>query len=136
MTPRVTPGQKAAALATLLVGAGALHMARPQLFDPLVPPQIPGSARAWTYASGVAELGVGLAVAAPSTRRLGAGAAAALFVAVFPANVYMAARWRRRPLPYRAIAYGRLPLQIPLVLAALSIHQDAVRHDAVRPAAG
>ncbi|WP_038171241.1 DoxX family protein [Tomitella biformata] len=130
MRPRVTPGQKTAALATLLIGAGALHMARPELFDPLVPPQIPGTARGWTYASGAAELGVGLAIAAPATRRLGAGAAAALFVAVFPANVYMALRWRRRPLSYRAIAYGRLPLQIPLVLAALDIRRSTVRRAA------
>ncbi len=122
--PEPTADQTAGALAVLLIGAGALHMAQPRLFEQLVPPQLPGSKRAWTYASGAAELGVGLAVAAPATRRLGAGAAAALFVAVFPGNLHMAVRWRRRPLPYRAIAWGRLPLQVPLVLWALRVRQD------------
>lgn len=119
--PRISADQTAAALAGLLIGSGGLHMVRPQFFDPLVPPQLPGSARDWTYASGVAELGVGLALAVPATRRVGAGAAAALFVAVFPANIHMAVRWRRRPLRFQAIALGRLPLQVPLVLAAVKI---------------
>lgn len=125
MRLRLTQNQSAAALAALLIGAGALHMARPQPFDSLVPPQLPGPPRAWTYASGAAEIGVGLAVAVPATRHLGAGAAAALFVAVFPGNVYMAARWRRRALPHQAIAYGRLPLQVPLVLWALRLRRAA-----------
>ena len=119
--PLLSIDQTAVGLASLLIGAGVLHMARPRAFDALVPPQLPGSARDWTYASGAAEIGVGLALAVPATRRLGGGAAAALFVAVFPGNVYMAARSRRRPLKYQAIAIGRLPLQIPLVLAALKV---------------
>lgn len=113
------------ALAALLIGMGALHFAQPKPFDALIPPQIPGPKRAWTYASGVAELGAGVAVALPRTRRLGAGAAAALFVAVFPANIFMAVKWRNKPLPQRAIAYGRLPLQIPLVLTALKVRRSA-----------
>lgn len=122
--PGLSIDQTAAALAGLLIGAGGLHMARPRAFDALVPPQLPGSARDWTYASGAAEIGVGLALAVPATRRLGAGAAAALFVAVFPGNVYMAVRSRRGPLKYQAIAFGRLPLQIPLVLAALKVRNS------------
>jgi uncharacterized membrane protein len=45
-------------------------------------------------------------------------AAAGLFAAVFPANVKMAVDWRHASPAKRAIAYGRLPLQIPLVLWA------------------
>jgi len=52
-------------------------------------------------------------------------AAAALFVAVFPANVQMAWDWRRRPWPYRAIAFGRLPLQAPMVAHALRVRREA-----------
>lgn len=122
---RADAAPETAGLAALLVGMGILHFAQPKPFDALIPPQLPGPERAWTYASGAAELGVGLAVALPRTRRLGAGAAAALFVAVFPANIYMAVKWRRKPLPYRAIAYGRLPLQIPLVLTALKVRRGA-----------
>ncbi|WP_116709340.1 DoxX family protein [Actinomycetospora cinnamomea] len=104
---------------------GVLHGVAPRPFDTIVPPWLPGSARFWTYASGVAELAVGAAVAAPRTRRAGALVAAALFVAVFPANVQMAWDWRHRPWPYRAIAYGRLPLQWPMIVHALRVSREA-----------
>ncbi|MBP2476570.1 putative membrane protein [Crossiella equi] len=116
---------KAAGLAGLLLTAGAAHFARPKPFDEIVPASLPGDARTWTYVSGVAELAVGAAVAVPKTRKLGALAAAALFVAVFPANVKMAWDWRDKPLKQRLIAFGRLPLQVPLVLWALKVRRDA-----------
>jgi uncharacterized membrane protein len=108
-------------LAALLATAGVSHFAKPGLYDPIVPRNLPGSARTWTYLSGVAELAVAAAVAHPSTRRAGGLAAAALFVAVFPANVKMARDWRTRPAKYRAAAYARLPLQAPLVWWALRV---------------
>ncbi len=77
------------------------------------------------YLSGVAELACAVAVARPSTRRAGGFAAAVLFVAVFPANVQMALDWRTRPASEQAAAYGRLPLQIPLVLWGLTVANDA-----------
>lgn len=120
--PRPSP---ASLLAGALVGAGVTHFLVPWPFDTIVPDAVPGPARFWTYASGVAEIGVGAAVAHPETRRLGAYAAAALFVAVFPANVQMAWDWRRKPLPLRAIAYGRLPLQVPMVVQALRVAREA-----------
>lgn len=104
---------------------GVLHFAVPSQFDAIVPEQLPGTPRFWTHVSGVAELGIGAAVAIPRTRRLGGLAAALLFVAVFPANVKMAIDHSTRSLPERAIAYGRLPLQIPLVLWALRVRRDA-----------
>ncbi|MFB7668767.1 MauE/DoxX family redox-associated membrane protein [Kitasatospora sp. NPDC056138] len=110
-------------LAGLLLTAGVAHFAKPRQFDATVPRSLPGSPRTWTYASGVAELAVGAAVAAPRTRRLGALAAAALFTAVFPANVKMAYDWRHRPAPQRAAVVARLPLQAPLILWALRVHR-------------
>jgi uncharacterized membrane protein len=115
----------ALALTALLTAGGIGHFVAPQFFDALVPEQLPGGARFWTHASGVAELGVAAAVAAPRTRRLGGLAAAALFVAVFPANVKMAIDWSDRSVAEQAVAYGRLPLQIPLVLWALKVRRDA-----------
>ncbi|GAA4943182.1 putative membrane protein [Actinomycetospora succinea] len=114
-----------AVLAGGLVTMGVLHGVAPAPFDTIVPPWLPGSARFWTYASGVAELAVGAAVAVPKTRRLGALAAAGLFVAVFPANVQMAWDWRRRAWPWRAVAFGRLPLQAPMIAQALQVHREA-----------
>ncbi len=111
---------------TLLVGAGVLHFVRPEFYDALIPPFLPNP-RAWTYASGVAELGCALAVAVPRTRRRGALATAVLFVAVFPANIYAAVEPGDLP---RWAALARLPLQIPLVLWA---YQVARRAGAGRP---
>ena len=114
----------AAGLATLLAAAGVGHFASPAFFDAIVPPAMPGTPRFWTYASGVAELGVAAAVAVPRTRRLGAWAAAALFVGVFPANVWMAIDWSDRSVREQLIAYGRLPLQIPLIWWAVTVARN------------
>jgi uncharacterized membrane protein len=110
--------KQATGLATMLAAMGTLHFVAPKPFDSIVPRSLPGSPRTWTRLSGVAELAVAAAVAYPRTRRLGGLAAAALFVAVFPANVKMAYDWRTASPARRAIAYGRLPLQVPLVLWA------------------
>ena len=104
-------------LASLLVTKGTLHQLRPAVFDNLIPPFL-GDPRAWTYASGLAELAVAAAVALPRTRRAGGLAAAALFVAVLPGNVYMA--FEPGDVP-RWIALLRLPLQVPLVLWGLQV---------------
>ncbi len=108
-------------LAGLLIGAGATHFLKPEFYDPLVPPLLPGDTRAWVHGSGVVELAVGALVAAPRTRRRGALAAAALFVAVFPGNVWMALEPGDVP---RWVALARLPLQVPLVLWALKVAKD------------
>jgi uncharacterized membrane protein len=112
-------------LTALLAGAGVTHFTHPGFYDPIVPHALPGPARAWTYASGVAELTVAGAVAVPATRRRGALAAALLLVAVFPANVQMALD--ADTAGERAIAYARLPLQVPLVWWAWSVSRAAGR---------
>ncbi|GAA4385930.1 membrane protein [Actinomadura verrucosospora] len=112
-------------LAALMAGMGALHMIAPKPFDALVPERLPGGARTWTYLSGVAELACAAALARPRTRKAGALATAGLMAAVFPANVKMARDWRHRPLPLRAAAYARLPLQAPLVAWALHVARQA-----------
>ncbi|QKT12486.1 DoxX family protein [Rhodococcus sp. W8901] len=115
-------------LAALLFGSGILHFAKPQPFDAIVPAALPGRARTYTYVSGVAELATAAALAVPRTRRLGGALAAALFVAVFPANVQMAVSWLRSDrvsAPAKAAAVARLPLQIPLVTQALKARRNA-----------
>src|SRR2546427_12799767 len=81
-------------IAGLLGVAGVSHFAIPRFYDAIVPHALPGSARAWSLASGVVELACAGAVALPRTRRLGATAAAVLFVAVFPPNIQMSADLR------------------------------------------
>ncbi|MER5942332.1 hypothetical protein ABT121_34060 [Streptomyces sp. NPDC001928] len=111
-------------LAGLLAASGVAHFAVPRQFDAVVPRTLPGKPRTWTYASGAAELTLAAGVALPRTRKPAALAAAAFFVGVFPANVKMAVDWRNRPAPQKAIAFGRLPLQIPLVLWARGIAKN------------
>ena len=110
-------------LAALLVGAGALHFVTPGSYERLIPPFLPAP-RAWIYASGLAEVVCGVLVALPRTRRLGGLAAAGLFVAVFPGNVYLA--FEPGDLP-RWAAIARLPLQVPLVLWGVQVARDAGR---------
>jgi uncharacterized membrane protein len=113
----------AATLAALLTTTGIAHLAVPAPFDAIVPRSLPGTPRFWTVASGVAELVVAAAVAAPRTRRLGAAAAAGLFVGVFPANVKMARDRSHRSPAARVVVWGRLPLQVPLVAWALAVRR-------------
>ncbi|MGJ9495336.1 DoxX family protein [Actinotignum sp. GS-2025a] len=102
-------------LTGLLTGMGALHFIAPEPFDSIIPPQLPGEPRAYTLASGVAEMVTAGLIAHRRTRKLGGAAAIALFLAVFPANIYVAYQWRNKPWPLKAIAYGRLPLQAVLI---------------------
>ena len=98
------------------------------MWDDLVPEQLPGEARTYVYASGVAELAVGAALLAPKTRKLGGGAAALLFVAVLPGNIKMAADFLRSDktsMPAKAGVLARLPMQIPLVTEALKVRRRA-----------
>ena len=76
-------------IAALLLGVGTLHFVAPKPFDGIIPAELPGSPRFYTYASGVAEIGIGGLLLVQRTRRLAALAAAALFIAVFPGNVNM-----------------------------------------------
>lgn len=117
--------RRALLLGAALTGAGALHLARPAPFDGLIPRVLPGPARAWTLGSGVAELGVGALLLHPRTRRGGGWAAAALFVGVWPGNVTMAWRARRASRTRRTVALVRLPLQLPLIAAALRVAREA-----------
>lgn len=106
-------------LIPLFAGAGVLHFAKPEPFDGIVPDALPGDARTYTYVSGVAELAAAGLLANPKTRAAGGKFAAALLTAVWPANFNMAWQWRDEPWQKQIITIGRLPLQIPLIKAAL-----------------
>jgi uncharacterized membrane protein len=116
---------RAVRMAAMLAGIGTLHFVAPKPFDGIVPVELPGTPRFYTYASGVAELGVAAALAAPRTRKAGALAAIALYLAVFPGNVNMVRLWWDKPWPMRAIALARLPLQVPMITQALKIYRSS-----------
>ena len=129
---RIGSATSATVLAALLAGAGTLHVVKPRSFDSLIPGWL-GSPRPWVIASGVAELLCAAALAAPPARTRGAIASAALFVAVFPGNVTMALNSHPGALDLahnQVVAWGRLPLQVPLVLWALAVAAESRCRDA------
>ncbi|MCJ1714786.1 hypothetical protein [Curtobacterium sp. VKM Ac-2922] len=118
----------AGALALLLGGAGITHFVRPRGYDRIVPEGLPP--RTTTLLSGAAELGIAAGLLVPATRRAAGMAAAALFLAVFPANVTMAKQLLDSPRSSRAmrlVSVLRLPLQAPLVVWALRVGRHAPR---------
>jgi uncharacterized membrane protein len=120
------PSQAAAyRIAALLLGAGSVHFLAPKPFDDIVPAELPGSPRLYTYVSGAAEVTIGALLLARRTRRSAALAAVALFLGVFPANVNMVRLWWDKPWPMRIAALARLPLQIPMITTALKIRRNS-----------
>ncbi len=117
--PRSRVTAAAVLLAALLLTTGTWHFASPQGFESIVP-RFLGSPAFWVRLSGVGELACAVGLLIPRTRRAAGWASAALFVVVFPANIDMAVHaWHGHG--NKIVAYGRLPLQIPLVLWALYI---------------
>jgi len=114
-------------LCAVMGGSGVLHFVAPGPYRSIVPAPLRGQAAAVVALSGVCELVCVALLARPRTRRLGALATAALLVAVFPANVQMALDSGRGLAPSAligaALAWLRLPLQLPLILWALSFRR-------------
>ncbi|MET0475060.1 MAG: hypothetical protein ABW001_10515 [Mycobacterium sp.] len=130
LTPSVggAPSQTTAQrMGAMLVGMGVLHFVAPKPFDSIVPAELPGNARFYTLASGVAEAATGALLLAPRTRRLGAIAAIALYIGVFPANVNSVRVLWDKGWPARIGTIARLPLQIPMITQALKVYRNAPR---------
>jgi uncharacterized membrane protein len=112
-------------VAAMLMGIGTVHFLAPKPFDDIVPAELPGDARYYTYASGVVEIATGALLVPRRTRRLAALASVLLFVGVFPANVNMVRLWWGKPWPMRLVALARLPLQIPMITTGLKIWRNS-----------
>jgi uncharacterized membrane protein len=98
------------------VVAGVLHFVKPKVYEAIVPPYLPAPA-ALVYLSGAAEIGGGLGLMLPATRRRAAWWLIATLVAVFPANLHMAQHPERYPkVPGgETLLKARLPLQAALI---------------------
>jgi len=107
------------ALSGIFAVSGVVHLVKPEVYEPLMPAWVPAH-REVILVSGAAELACAAGLLAPQTRRLTGYASAALLLAVYPGNLKMADDARRsRSTKFKAIAYGRLPLQAPMIKAAL-----------------
>ena len=107
-------------LAAFFAFAGAMHFARPRVYEAIVPPSLEEMKKEVVAVSGVAEIAGAAAVLHPASRRFGRWWLLALLVAVFPANVHMAVSPERVKgldldrMPRWAL-WARLPLQ-PLAM--------------------
>ena len=101
------------ALALLFVLAGIWHFVHPATYLAIMPPWLP-QPLALIYVSGIFEILGGLGLLPARTRRIAGWGLLALLVAVFPANLYMALIHEQLGIP-GWIAWGRLPLQLPLM---------------------
>ncbi len=98
--------------ASFFILAGSLHFVRTESYLKIMPPYVPWHL-AMVYVSGAAEIAGGLGLAFPATRRAAAWGLVALLIAVFPANVYMAANHIQvgdTPIA-QSLLWARLPLQ-------------------------
>jgi uncharacterized membrane protein len=106
-------------LAAAFGGSGVLHLVRPRTYEWMVPPEL-GGARAWVLGSGVAEVAAAVLLSAPATRRAGGWAAAGLLASFVPAHLHHFRVARGNPALLAAAAV-RLPLQAPMIAAALRV---------------
>ncbi len=121
-------------LAALFAISGIVHLVRPSAFEALIPTFLPAPGAAIAI-SGVAELicAIGLLRRA----RWAGAASAVLLVAVFPGNAWFALVQSADPTAPRWLVAGawlRLPLQVPLVWAALRARPvDTVSQESQTP---
>jgi uncharacterized membrane protein len=106
-------------LAAGFLTSGTVHLVKPEVFEPLMPDWVPAHREVVVW-SGVAEIACALGLLAPRTRRVAGLASAGLLAAVYVGNLKMAADAARSDNPaFKAAAYARLPLQLPMFRAAL-----------------
>jgi uncharacterized membrane protein len=99
-------------MAFLYVLAGFNHLANPEFYLAIIPPQLP-SPEWLNLVSGLAEIVLGVFLLEPRVRVFAAWGVVALLVAVFPANLYAA---EQRIGTASALAHAvRLALQVPLI---------------------
>jgi uncharacterized membrane protein len=105
-----------AVLAAFFSFAGILHFVRPKPYEAIVPPPFPKKES--VAISGVAEVVGAVAILHPATRPAGRWWLLTLLLAIFPANVWMAASPHKvrgaEKIP-RWLLWARLPLQ-PLAM--------------------
>ena len=110
-------------LAGIFTASGVMHLVRPKVYEPLMPSWVPAH-REVILASGVAELACAAGLVVPRTRSAAGWASAALLLGVWPGNLQMAIDSTRTDhTAFKVLAWGRLPLQVPMIKAAL----DAAR---------
>lgn len=106
--------------------SGVVHLVKPEVFEPLIPEQLPGGARPWVIWSGYAELACAAGMLHPRTRKAAAYASAALLAGVLPGNAKMAADAQKSSsTAYKVATMARVPLQAPMIRGMLKAARSA-----------
>ena len=119
-----TERARAAVWATVFGGAGALHFGARRFYDTLIPEQLPGEAKLWTWGSALVEFGLAAAIANPKTRAKAAKPAAVFLVGVLPGNVKMALDWQaddRKSTAMKIGGWARVAAQLPMIASVLRL---------------
>ena len=107
-------------LALGMIAIGVHHFVQPKPYVRIVPSYLPAP-KALVYISGFFEIAGGIGLLIPSLRVAAAWGLIALYIAVFPANIYMLTHNvslnPKRPIP-RWVLWARLPLQFVFIGAA------------------
>jgi uncharacterized membrane protein len=125
-------------LSIFMVAMGALHFVAEDVFMQIVPPFLPAP-RLLVWLSGVAEIALGVGLIPVRFRRWAGYGLVTLYVAVFPANLYMAlanVQLQGMPSgfaqPSPVMLWLRLPGQLVLIAWALwasaPSRRDAAAH--------
>jgi uncharacterized membrane protein len=103
-------------LAISLIIVGITHFLRPEEYAKIVPPPLPYPV-ALVYISGFFEILGGIGLLIPFVSVAAAWGTIALFIAVFPANIYMTLNdIEIEGIPHNRVMYWvRLPLQAVLI---------------------
>jgi uncharacterized membrane protein len=109
-------------MALFYIGGGMNHLVNPEFYVAITPPNLPE--REWlNVLSGLAEIVLGVFLLEPRVRLFAAWGVIALLVAVFPANIYVAAENIGIPSGQpgtgnATVNMVRLPFQLVLILWA------------------
>jgi uncharacterized membrane protein len=106
-------------LALGFAASGTVHLVKPEVYLPLMPSWVPAH-REVILASGVAEIACAAGLAVPATRRAAGWASVLLLLGVYPGNIKMAVdSTKTRNTGFKAVSFARLPMQLPMIRAAL-----------------
>jgi len=105
------------------ITAGILHFVYAEFYLKIMPPFLPAPLFL-VYLSGAFEIALGILLLIPKFTRRAAYGLIALLVAVFPANIYMAANAAMFSQYSAAALYIRLPMQLILIVLVFWFTKD------------
>ena len=113
-------------LAVLVATTAVRHFLQPEIYVAIVPDYLPAPLTL-VYISGVFEILGSIGLLIPRVQRAAAWGLIALFIAVFPANIYMA----MHHLPFNGVDYPimswvRLPVQGVLIFWAYAYTKPSI----------